>query len=120
MPETMDKSVWLEDMKRVADVVKLLERTYTTDVWTGGVLFQDTVAGFLLVACFDPALYPGKEIVWETLFPARDLRDVTLEQACSRQTRFRPWLAGDISQVLAHMRLLPTQEAAVPDSKEAE
>jgi len=108
MPETIDKAVWLEDMKRVTDVVELLERTYTTNAWTGGMVFQDVGGGFLLVACFDAAMYPGEEVAWEALFPARDLRVLTLEQALADGHRVRPWLAGDVALMLRGLKLLPT------------
>lgn len=107
MSELIDKAVWLEDMTRVTDVVELLERTYTSNAWTGGMLFQDVAAGFLLVACFDPGLYPGDLPTWESLFPARDLRALTLEQVLADGRRFRPWLAGDVALMLRGLKLLP-------------
>lgn len=107
MPDTIDKSVWLEGMDRVLNVIALLERTYESDVWTGGLLFQDMVAGFVLVVSFDPERYPGDHIAFEALFPARDLRDLTMDQACTLPNRFRPWLGGDLPAVLRHLKLLP-------------
>lgn len=108
MPETIDKAVWLEGMSHVLGVISLLERIYETDVWTGALLFQDLQVGFLLVACFDPERYPGEHIAFEALFPARDLRDLTMQQACTLPNRYRPWLGGDLPAVLSHLKLLPT------------
>lgn len=107
MPDTIDKSVWLEDMERVLNVIALLESTYPTDVWTGAMVFQDMVAGFILVACFDPEQYPGDHIEFRALFPSRDLRDLDMQQACTLPNRFRPWLGGDLPAVLRHLKLLP-------------
>jgi len=108
MSELIDKAVWLDDMERVLNVVELLERVYPSDVWQGGILFQDRQSGFLLIITLDPELYPGEYPQFEGLFPARDLRLVTLEEACFDGGRYRPFLAGGIPDALRHLKLLPT------------
>jgi len=108
MPETVDKAVWLESLGRVEHVIRLMELIYDTNVWTGGLLFQDLQGGFLLVACFDPDQYMAFGTPWERLFPERDLRPLTLEEALANNSRYRPWFTGDITMVLRHLKLLPT------------
>ena len=107
MSNLVDKAVWLEDMTHAQNVIALLEHTYPGPVWPGGLLFQDLQTGFLLVACFDLELYPGEYALWESLFPPRDLRDITLEQACWLPRRYRPWLGDGIAGALRHQKLLP-------------
>lgn len=107
MIETVDKAVWLENIGRVRDVIELMERIYDTNVWTGAMLFQDTQAGFVLVACFDPDQYLAFGTPFERLFPERDLRYITLEEACHNGKRYLPWLGGDIPGALRMMKLLP-------------
>ena len=108
MTELTDKAVWLEDMTHVLNVINLLERTYPGPEWPGAMLFQDLQTGFLLVCCFDLEHYPGELPVWESLFSPRDLRDITLEQACWLPRRYRPWLGDGIADSLGHLKLLPT------------
>lgn len=104
---TIDKAVYLEDLGRVRDVVELLERTYPGAEWTGALVFIDGGGGLILVACFDPVLYPGERTEWEALFPARDLRALTLRDACAARRRYRPLLAEGVVETLAHIKLLP-------------
>lgn len=108
MAELLDKGVWLDDMERVLNVIELLERVYPSDVWQGGVLFKDRQAGFVLIITLDPQQYPGSYPSFESLFPTRDLRRITLEEACFDGGRYRPFLGGDIPSVLGHLKLLPT------------
>jgi len=108
MAELTDKAVWLEDMERVLNVVELLERVYPSDVWQGGLLFQDRQAGCLLIITLDPEQYPGSYPSFESLFSTRDLRTIALEEACFDGGRYRPWLGGAIPTVLGHLKLLPT------------
>lgn len=105
---TIDKSVWLEDLERAHDVVELLERTYTDNTWTGAMLFRDLQGGLVLVACFDAELYPGELPRWESLFPGRDLRALTMADLCADGHRYRPYLEGGLSLVLGRLKLLPT------------
>lgn len=107
MIETVDKAVWLESLERVQHVIELMEKLYDTNVWTGGMLFQDLQGGFVLVSCFDPDQYVAFGTPFESLCPERDLRALTLEEACANGGRYRPWLAGDIPNVLRMLKLLP-------------
>jgi len=107
MTKLIDKAVGLEDMTHALNVIELLERTYPGPEWPGALLFQDLQAGFLLIACFDPELYPGELPTWESLFPPRDLRDVTMEQACWLPNRYRPWLGDGVADALRQLKLLP-------------
>jgi len=104
---TIDKAVWVEDLGRTRDVVELLGRTYSNGSWTGAMIFHDHQGGLLLVACFDPELYPRNLPAWESLFPARDLRAVTMAEACADGRRYHPHLAGGIAVMLGHLKLLP-------------
>lgn len=104
---TIDRAVWLEDLGRARDVVELLGRTYPGGAWTGALLFHDIRGGLVLVACFDPELYPGDLPLWEGLFPARDLRALTLAETCANARRYRPHLAGPVVAVLSTQKLLP-------------
>lgn len=105
--ETIDKAVYLEDLGRVRDVVEILERTYPGPEWTGALVFLDGQGGLTLVVCFDPDLYPGELPAWEALFPARDVRALTMREACAAKRRYRPLLTGGAAEALAHLKLLP-------------
>lgn len=107
MTETIEKAVALESLERVRDVIGHLERLYDRDTWTGGLLFADSRGGFLLVACFNADQYVAFGTPFETLFPERDLRPLTLEEALMDGRRYQPWLMGDIPGVLRGLRLLP-------------
>lgn len=107
MTELVDKAVWVDDLERARNVIELLERTYPGPEWTGATLFQDPPAGLVLVCCFDPELYPGDLPAWETLFPARDLRALTLAEACAPSHPLRAYLAGGITDALRRLKLLP-------------
>lgn len=107
MTELVEKAVFLDDFTRVQNVIALLERLYSRDVWQGGILFVVSGGGFLLVVTFDLELYRNAGPFFETLFPERDLRSVTLAEACAERRRYQPWLSGDIATTLRTMRLLP-------------
>jgi len=107
MTNLIDKAVYLEDMTHVLNVVELLERTYPGPEWPGALLFQDLQSGFLLIVCLDLELYPGELPLWESLFPPRDLREVTMEQACWLPNRYRPWLGEGVIEALRGSKLLP-------------
>lgn len=104
---TIDRAVYLEDLERVRDVVELLERTYPGPEWTGALVFEDIHGGLVLVASFDAELYPGALPAWEALFPARDVRELTLRNACAWRRRYHPLLADGAEAILAHLKLLP-------------
>lgn len=104
---TIDKAVYLEDLARVRDVVELLERTYPGPEWTGALVFSDGQGGLILVGSFDPDLYPGDLPAWESLFPARDLRALTVREACAARRRYRLLLPEGAEELLAHLKLLP-------------
>lgn len=104
---TTSKAVYLEDLDRVRDVVELLERTYPGPEWTGALVFLDSQGGLILVACFDMDHYRGDLPLWEGLFPARDLRVLSLREACANGHRYRPLLADGAEELLAHVKLLP-------------
>ena len=108
MSNLTDKAVWLEDLERAQNVIELLERTYPGPEWTGAMLFQDPPAGLVLVCSFDPELYPGDLPAWEALFPARDVRALTMADACAPSHRLRPYLAGGLALVLGRLKLLPS------------
>lgn len=107
MSELIDKAVWVEDIDRARNVIWLVECTYPGPEWTGAMLFQDAQGGLVLVCCFDPELYPGALPAWEVLFPARDLRELTMSVACSHSRRFRPYLAGGVALAVSRLKLLP-------------
>lgn len=107
MPELVEKAVWLEDFTRVQNVIALLDRLYSREVWQGGILFVVAGGGFLLVVTFDLEQYREYGPSFEVLFPERDLRVVTLEEACANRRRYQPWLTGDIANALRGLRLLP-------------
>lgn len=108
MTELIEKAVFLEDFTRVGNVIALLDRLYNRDTWQGGILFVVSGGGFLLVATFDLERYRAAFPAFEALFPERDLRSVTLEEACANRRRYQPWLSGNIAGALRGLRLLPT------------
>ena len=107
MTELVEKAVYLEEFTRVTNVIALLDRLYPRDVWQGGILFLVTGGGFLLVVALEREKYCAAGPEFESLFPERDLRAVTLEEACSNRMQYQPWLSGDICTTLRTMRLLP-------------
>lgn len=116
MTELIDKAVWLDSLDRVHNVINVLGQLYDSEMWLGGLLFQDVQGGFLLVVTLNPDTYIALGTPWENLFPASHLRPITLEEACTAWRRYRPWLGGDICTVLRGLRLLPGPKAPVNES----
>lgn len=108
IPDLIDKAVWLESMERVLNVIGVLDQLYDSDMWVGGILFRDTLGGFLLVATFDRDTYIALGTPWERLFPPAHLRAITLDEACAQDRRYHPWLRGEIPNTLRLLRLLPS------------
>ena len=109
----IDKAVWLTDMERVHNVIKVLGQLYDCQIWRGGLLFRDSRGGFLLVVTLNPDTYTARGTPWETIFPAEHLRAITLEQACFDSRRYHAWLAGDTPNLLRWFKLLPSPQGAV-------
>jgi hypothetical protein len=108
MRTLIEKAVWLADMERVHNVIKVLGQLYRQE-WQGGILFRDiTQGGFLLVVTLHPDHYAAHGTPWETIFPADHLRSITLVEACTAWRRYRPWLSGDIPDLLRLFKLLPS------------
>lgn len=107
MTELTEKAVFLEDFSRVQNVIALLGHLYNRDTWQGGILFVASGGGFLLVVTFAREPYRQAGILFEALFSERDLRAVTLAEACANRRRYQPWLSGDIATALRTLRLLP-------------
>jgi hypothetical protein len=108
MRTLIEKAVWLADMERVHNVIKVLGQLYRQE-WQGGLLFRDSIqGGFLLVVTLHPDHYAASGTPWETIFPSEHLRSVTLEEACFNSRRYHAWLSGDIPDVLRLLKLLPS------------
>jgi len=108
MRTLIEKAVWLADMERVHNVIKVLGQLYRQE-WQGGLLFRDSIqGGFLLVVTLHPDHYAASGTPWETIFPAEHLRSVTLEEACFNSRRYQAWLPVDVHAVLRLLKLLPS------------
>lgn len=106
-PDLVEKAVWLCDLVRVRNVVQVLTELYDSNTWVGGMVFQDTRSGFLLVATFDRDRYAHRLLPFDIIFEDRDLRSITLAQAMGDHRRYRPFVGGDIPNTLRAVKLLP-------------